>query len=83
MKLPCKFQLGARVYHRCDSDAGRGMITKIIFFANGCVVYSVCWSVSQEANHYEAELTTVKEFDFGGGDDENPGPPEQETAEKL
>lgn len=82
MKLPCKFQLGARVWHRCDPDAGRGMILKVAFYANGGVVYSVSWSVDKEGDHYEAELTTVKEFDFGGGDDESPGPPEKETAEK-
>lgn len=83
MRLPCKFQLGARVWHRCDPDAGRGIVLRVAFSANGGITYSVCWDVDKEGDHYEMELTTVKELDFGGGESGGDSdPPEEETAEK-
>lgn len=83
MRLPCKFQLGARVWHRCDPDAGRGIITAISFSIGGGHWFNVRWDAHRQEDHYEAELTTVKELDFGGGESGGDSdPPEEETAEK-
>lgn len=81
MKLPCKFQLGARVYHRCDPDAGRGMVTDIHFLGSGGVRYTVMWNAKDYAEHYEMELTTARVWDSEGSDDDGDSEPKQSATE--
>jgi len=82
MKLPCKFQLGARVYHRCDPDAGRGMVSDITFQGNGGIRYTVMWNAKDYAEHYEMELTTAREWNPDSSDEgDDSDPPKQSAAE--
>lgn len=82
MKLPCKFQLGARVYHRCDPDAGRGMVLRIAFAANGGITYSVVWDTEKESEHYEIELTSVREWNQDDSEESGDGPKQSATENK-
>lgn len=61
-RLPCKYQLGAVVFHRMDGDGTAGMVTGIHFSGSGGVVYTVAWGHACERDHYELELSTSRTF---------------------
>ena len=61
-RLPCKYQLGAVVYHRMDGDGTAGLVVEIAFKDNGGVTYSVQWGRDSFRSHYENELTTARSF---------------------
>ena len=59
-RLPCKFQLGAVVYHRMDGDGTAGLVVNVLFNGGGGVTYRVAWGHACERDHYEIELSTVR-----------------------
>ncbi len=61
-RLPCKYQLGAVVYHRMDSDGTPGMVVDIKFCADGGLLYTVQWGREAARTCYEIELTTARNF---------------------
>jgi len=67
-RLPCKYQLGAVVYHRMDPDAGAGMVVDVRFGGDGGVVYSVAFGARTPYEAYELELTTAKSWAVPDGE---------------
>ncbi len=61
-RLPCKYQIGAVVYHRMDDDGTAGMVINVLFCGNGGLTYRVAWGHGTERDHYEIELTTARHF---------------------
>ena len=61
-RLPCKYQLGAVVYHRMDGDGTAGMVIDIKFCADGGLLYTVQWGRDSTRTCYEIELTTARTF---------------------
>ncbi len=61
-RLPCKFQIGAVVYHRLDGDGTAGMVLDVRFWGDGGVIYTVQWGLEQARSCYEIELTTARNF---------------------
>lgn len=61
-RLPCKFQLGAVVYHVMDTDGRAGMVTEIKFCADGGLIYLVAWGGEPVTGHFEIELSTARSF---------------------
>lgn len=60
LKLPCKYQLGAVVYHRMDTDSGAGIVTEVRFCADGGILFEVKFGPNKNAICYEIELSTAK-----------------------
>ena len=66
MTIHPEYELGETVYLRHGDEGLRGVVTRLIVYADGCVVYGVSWGDRRDHDHYAVELSRTPVYATAG-----------------